>query len=149
MRSDVTAWRHERIHGVPTEPGRVNQDHHDDPDVPREDHGMEVDLVPEPERVLVQPRVPVQPPSQRAARETLALISSSRVLETGAIAMNKVYNRYYGPHLPDNEEMVFGYNYYYSYYYFSLSLLLFESPTHTHTYITYTHTPLLLLIGKL
>ena len=114
----TTAWRHEHRYGIPVEVGQMQNYIHDPPmplhpDLQPDDHegggdvgGGDVDHVPPGPWVQVSD-VDGSLPEVRVARETLALIASQRLLQSGATSINKVYAKFYGPHLPPN--MTFGY----------------------------------------
>ena len=118
MQSMTTAWRHEHRYGIPVEVGQMQNYIHDPPmplhpDLQPDDHegggdvgGGDVDHVPPGPWVQVSD-VDGSLPEVRVARETLALIASQRLLQSGATSINKVYAKFYGPHLPPN--MTFGY----------------------------------------
>jgi len=117
VRSQTTAWRHERLRGIATEPGRVQLDpvESDGPggdayDINESDAGahsndVAMDVLP----AVFEQQPPVTT-ATLAARETLALIASRRVLETGALSMNKIYDKYYSPSIPEQmrDELPFG-----------------------------------------
>jgi len=91
-----TALRHERTRGMPMGHGEKE----DEKDV-------DDDVMPQSRAVLM-------------AKETLKLIATKRVLETGACAVNKVFKTVLGPLIPNRSENYIWYSIYiYIYIYIS------------------------------
>jgi hypothetical protein len=105
MRGHTTAWNHEKRHGIALGLADAAPDEDDDDDAAPDDD--DDNMVDRGDERLPQPHRPVGPsPTTLVARETLGLISSHRITQTGAICINAVYTKHFGPQLPD--DMKFG-----------------------------------------
>jgi hypothetical protein len=103
VRINTTARNHEKKHGIALHLAEIDND--DDNAAPDNDDDNMLDSDDD-DGLFPLPR-PIGPSANTlVARETLGLISSHRVTQTGAVCINAVYAKHFGPEVPDH--MQFG-----------------------------------------